>query len=66
MCLPGRRVVGAQIESGWQDDTNGWWRRAHGSLGEGELGIAFETQNYRGVSWKLVVWSVDKNLYLKV
>ncbi|KAH3993594.1 hypothetical protein HBH70_187720 [Parastagonospora nodorum] len=66
MCLPGRRIVGAQVESGWQDDTNGWWRRTHGTLGGDTLTVAFETQHYRGGSWALIVWAVDRNLYMKV
>lgn len=65
MCLPGRQIVGAQVESGWQDDTNGWWRRTHGSLGEDTLAVGFETQHYRGGSWALIVWAVDKSLYMK-
>ena len=65
MCLPGRQTVGAQVESGWQDDTNGWWRRTHGSLGEDTLAVGFETQHYRGGSWALIVWAVDKSLYMK-
>ena len=65
-CLPGRSIFGAQIESGWQNDNSGWWRRSYGSLGGNTLAVNFETQHYRGGSWAFIVWAVDKNLYIKV
>ncbi|KAF5878642.1 uncharacterized protein Bfra_000809 [Botrytis fragariae] len=62
--LPGRIIIGAQVSNFWAGDgTNGWFKRILGGLDCHNFGVEFKTQHYRGGSWGLTLWSVDRELY---
>ncbi|KAI9771828.1 MAG: hypothetical protein M1840_001598 [Geoglossum simile] len=57
------KIIHWSVLSGWQDDTNGWWKHTSGGILNSEITSGFCTQSGRGGDWWVNATAVDKLQY---
>ena len=56
-------IIGFEITSNWNDDTNGWFMVKSGDVLDSEVQVEIQSYRSRGCDWLVEVWMMPKLRY---